>query len=644
MSAWSRLLADDDWCRGRGRFPLPAYSEYLPPPYLFPKPYGDARPPLGAPGRRLRLADHRIRGRTGTGARAWKSSPAMRCTQLVRLGRGQPTPHISRSKLRNNPYWPASLAARAGQSHPRTLRAAAVRRPCRAPRTTRAACAGRCSAAASRGRARPFWRSFFTAPGVEAPLEEAHLLPGGAAVSLLRRPRAPGPRSGEGRPARAARRQGRPLSPLRRRPAALVGRGRSSTASATASTACATCSPSGRSSSCRPRSRTPTCEGELHLLPFPGSLVFWGVAGYRSLQKAVALRHADPAAADVRPAARSGGPAHPAVRLAAREGRAGEDGRGPDRPLFVRTHRWQKVLRHQDEVSLVTMGDRVTRVLFSTDPDDIQLYNKPMARNAQIWSRDFRLVLDGPRHRQRRDRASRGAARQGRRRSAIASSSRPCASGRGKCTGIGRWRRSRARTPTSPSRGPALLLSAPDRLPDRLSGRQAGPAASGGVVAALPRPPRASRGGGAVPPRDVAAALAHDEQRAVAAGVARPARRRAAAAIPGAGPAGRPAKADARRAGWTSLPGRSSDPVAAADLAKNSASCLRPEDEPDPGRRADLRGDGDARLRGDVLADDRRAGAREVPQQEQRRLRPRSSRRGRRCKPIAASWTPWPAT
>ena len=36
-------------------------------------------------------------------------------------------------------------------------------------------------------------------------------------------------------------------------------------------------------------------------------------------------------------------------------------------------------------------------MLLSTAPDDISLYNKPMARNAQIWSHEYELLLDGPR-------------------------------------------------------------------------------------------------------------------------------------------------------------------------------------------------------------------------------------------------------
>ncbi len=41
--------------------------------------------------------------------------------------------------------------------------------------------------------------------------------------------------------------------------------------------------------------------------------------------------------------------------------------------------------------------DRLAHVLFSTVADDLGLYGKPMARNAQLWTHDCRLLLDGPR-------------------------------------------------------------------------------------------------------------------------------------------------------------------------------------------------------------------------------------------------------
>lgn len=43
-TGWKRLLADRTWCRGQGNFPLPAYSEYMPPPWVALKPYGTPVP------------------------------------------------------------------------------------------------------------------------------------------------------------------------------------------------------------------------------------------------------------------------------------------------------------------------------------------------------------------------------------------------------------------------------------------------------------------------------------------------------------------------------------------------------------------------------------------------------------------------
>ena len=38
----------------------------------------------------------------------------------------------------------------------------------------------------------------------------------------------------------------------------------------------------------------------------------------------------------------------------------------------------------------------MAHVLFSTDPNDVGLYGKPMARNSQIWTDKYELLLDGP--------------------------------------------------------------------------------------------------------------------------------------------------------------------------------------------------------------------------------------------------------
>ena len=38
---WRRLLAGYPWFRGEGKYPLPAYSEFMPPPRVGRKPCGE---------------------------------------------------------------------------------------------------------------------------------------------------------------------------------------------------------------------------------------------------------------------------------------------------------------------------------------------------------------------------------------------------------------------------------------------------------------------------------------------------------------------------------------------------------------------------------------------------------------------------
>jgi hypothetical protein len=67
------------------------------------------------------------------------------------------------------------------------------------------------------------------------------------------------------------------------------------------------------------------------------------------------------------------------------------------RDSYSRTHRWDRVHRYEDELALNPRLDKVSSVLFSTSGDVLGLYDKPMARNCQLWTDDFDLLLDGPR-------------------------------------------------------------------------------------------------------------------------------------------------------------------------------------------------------------------------------------------------------
>jgi hypothetical protein len=391
------LLERPDWCRGAGRFPITAYSEFLPPPWLGVKPSGE----VGAlPGPR---ADD-----WGWGVTEYEQQQELlpgleliargALQEIVLLGEGKPTPHIARSKLDGNPYWPSALAQRAGQlAHERyvLLLPVALSRTQDDKGRVRWALFG----SSEQGPARPFWRSFFTAPGEEAPAESALAF----FVELLSRAYGVSERTAR-QPARAGLRilptGPDPLfpywdeGPLPSWAEPLLWREDTSLKGARFLL------------TFRPFERLPTAvqeayvKGDLHLLPFPGSLAFWGAPPTRRLSRELPFAMQLPLL-QVFPRRNApeglrvpqSGWLHEKVEPPA--------GSGTDRPLFVRTHRWQKTLRHQDEVAVLAHADRVTRVLFSTEPDDIALYNKPMARNVQLWTHDYRLLLDGPRQRHR---------------------------------------------------------------------------------------------------------------------------------------------------------------------------------------------------------------------------------------------------
>jgi hypothetical protein len=139
--------------------------------------------------------------------------------------------------------------------------------------------------------------------------------------------------------------------------------------------------------------------GRLALLPFPGSLVFWGVERARHLYRQLPLALQIPLLANVN---RHESPIGIRVPQAGVLHQPNADRptytspAGHLRNTYKRTHRWEKILRDQDELALVGKESSVVTVLFSTLPDDLELYGKPMARNVQIWTERADLLLDGP--------------------------------------------------------------------------------------------------------------------------------------------------------------------------------------------------------------------------------------------------------
>jgi hypothetical protein len=138
-------------------------------------------------------------------------------------------------------------------------------------------------------------------------------------------------------------------------------------------------------------------DGQLRLLPHPASLIFFVHQGYRRLAESLARARQIPLL-HLFPRVEGG--------YTLRIPQSGwldelDDATAPTHGHkvvrhVVRTHRWQRAQRDAGIAGDGVYTDDVSRALFSSKPDDLGLYGKPMARNAQIWREDYRLVLDGP--------------------------------------------------------------------------------------------------------------------------------------------------------------------------------------------------------------------------------------------------------
>jgi hypothetical protein len=184
-------------------------------------------------------------------------------------------------------------------------------------------------------------------------------------------------------------------------------------------------------------------EGRIRLLPFPGSLVLWGSPKILRLQRELPLASQIPLQVIAR---RRAGFTGIRVPQSGWFHQPSPTHREPDiqrellRLTFTRSHRMDRLQRYVDELEHLTRSDHVVRVLFGADPDAIGLYDKPMARNCQIWTEGYDLLLDGPRATPREI----GCAAQtvsGGGSSATGSSTPPCEWVFTRCTGTGpSWR------------------------------------------------------------------------------------------------------------------------------------------------------------------------------------------------------------
>ena len=129
-------------------------------------------------------------------------------------------------------------------------------------------------------------------------------------------------------------------------------------------------------------------DGSTILLPAPFSLIFWGVPQVPVPDEKLAMHIQTPLLSLVR---RHEGPA--GIRIP-QSGWFHEPVRKDEVSLvaeelllnfYHRTSRWDKISRNEDDMAKSLHLDRMTETLFSTELSSLDLYNKPMARNCQIW-------------------------------------------------------------------------------------------------------------------------------------------------------------------------------------------------------------------------------------------------------------------
>lgn len=392
---WKQLVRETEHFRHEGRYPITAYSEFIPPPRVGLKPYGCINDgvfheddPWG-----WHITEYE---------QAWELRPGLEhlskmiVHELADLGNGRLARGISKHKLIDNPYWPPELARKVGQlSHERYV----VLLPLALSRTQddKGRVRWTLFGGSEQGPSRAFWKSFFTSPNDELPEEQAlgffrNLLSTvyGEKAKQLADLHQAGFRILSNDP-RCDDSWGEDPMPVWTSRYLLK-----KSESAREIKYLLTFRPFGQ---LPPAIRKAYLDGQLHLLPFPGSLVFWGVADYLKLRSELPSamqipllhmvpRHENPYGIRV---PQSGWMHEP------RDHEPEEQhSHGPLRNTYKRTHRWEKVHRDDDQVMQLEHEDKLAHVIFSTQPDDLGLYGKPMARNVQLWTKDFRLLLDGP--------------------------------------------------------------------------------------------------------------------------------------------------------------------------------------------------------------------------------------------------------
>ncbi|MGZ7079771.1 MAG: hypothetical protein ACXVJT_10190, partial [Thermoanaerobaculia bacterium] len=321
MRTWRDLLASS--CLQDGAYPIPAYSEFMPPPRLGKKACGseDARIFTNG-GWTITEYEEHLELQPGL-----RNIAEQLVTVLKQLGHNERAHGIDGRKLDGNPAWPDQLRKNGAPKHERYV----IAMPLALSRTQD-----------DKGRVR--WTLFGASerpladPGKKFWQRLAREVYGDAPYEIT-------------------------FTPFADLPA---------------------------------RTRDAYVAGDLCLLPFPGSLLFLHSPSYRKLAQQLPGAMQIPLLYSI---ARSESPHGIRVTQSGWMHEAedpGEHGHGPVMNTMKRTNRWTRVHRHEDELPVLTLHQKTTHTLFSTEAEDLGLYGKPMARNSQIWTGEYELLLDGP--------------------------------------------------------------------------------------------------------------------------------------------------------------------------------------------------------------------------------------------------------
>lgn len=400
-AGWQTLLKGFPWFEGEGRYPIPAYSEFMPPPRLGRSPYDgldtsvyDESDPYGW---QISELEQEYELKPGMEKIAQKIME-----HLIRLGKGQTENHVAGHKSQNlidNPYWSPELAARAGSLPAERyvillpLALSCTQDDLGRVRWTLFGCS-------EQGPERAFWKGFYTSPHQEIPAERSlgficRLLSDayGEKIADSQQLKMAGfgilP-AGQEDDHRSFRKEDLPswTSPFIESDQADFNSVRYLL-------------------TFRPFNSLPDIvkesyfAGSLALLPFPGSLVFWGMQPYLKLKEKLPFALQIPLLQLFR---RQGGPAGIRVPQSGWIKEPRQDDKPSDVPTellvsdYHRTPRWMRIHRYENELEIINPRlVKVAKTLFSNDLEIMGLYDKPMARNCQLWTHDFELLLDGMR-------------------------------------------------------------------------------------------------------------------------------------------------------------------------------------------------------------------------------------------------------